>query len=47
LMSILDGFSNVSVVVIGDFFLDKYLLIDPSLNEVSLETGLNGVSSCR
>jgi len=40
LVSILDGFSNVSVVVIGDFFLDKYLLIDPSLNEVSLETGL-------
>ncbi|MFA4045235.1 MAG: hypothetical protein HZRFUVUK_002045 [Candidatus Fervidibacterota bacterium] len=40
LMSILDSFSNVSVVVIGDFFLDKYLLIDPSLNEVSLETGL-------
>src|SRR2546425_3518199 len=27
------------VLVIGDFFLDKYLVIDPALEETSLETG--------
>ncbi|MCS7253862.1 MAG: PfkB family carbohydrate kinase [Armatimonadota bacterium] len=37
---ILEKFDDVSVVVLGDFFLDKYLIIDPSLSEVSLETGL-------
>ena len=28
------------VLVVGDFFLDKYLIIDQALAEVSLETGL-------
>jgi rfaE bifunctional protein kinase chain/domain len=28
------------VLVVGDFFLDKYLIIDRRLSEVSLETGL-------
>ncbi|HEY2933757.1 MAG TPA: PfkB family carbohydrate kinase [Acidobacteriota bacterium] len=27
------------ILVIGDFFLDKYLVIDPRLEEISLETG--------
>lgn len=31
---------DVRLAVIGDFFLDKYLIIDPDLAEVSLETGL-------
>ena len=28
-------------MVVGDFFLDKYLVIDPELDEPSLETGLD------
>lgn len=28
-----------SIAVIGDFFLDNYLIIDPALAEISLETG--------
>jgi len=30
-----------SVVVVGDFFLDRYLIIDPELTEESIETGLD------
>lgn len=30
-----------SVVVAGDFFLDRYLIIDPELTETSIETGLD------
>ncbi len=37
---ILAGFGQATVVVVGDFFLDKYLEIEPALAEVSLETGL-------
>lgn len=33
-------FSQKRVLVVGDFFLDKYLIIDQTLSEVSLETGL-------
>lgn len=40
LAAILGKFDDVAVVVLGDFFLDKYLVIDPSLSEISLETGL-------
>lgn len=29
------------MAVVGDFFLDRYLIIDPSLTEPSLETGLD------
>ncbi|MGD9497527.1 MAG: bifunctional heptose 7-phosphate kinase/heptose 1-phosphate adenyltransferase [Armatimonadota bacterium] len=29
------------VAVVGDFFLDRYLIIDPELTEPSLETGLD------
>lgn len=36
---LLAGFSRVSLAVVGDFFLDKYLIIDRRLSEVSLETG--------
>jgi rfaE bifunctional protein kinase chain/domain len=37
---LLDRFSQLHVLVVGDFFLDKYLIIDRPLSEVSLETGL-------
>ena len=39
LQRILDGFPRRRVAVVGDFFLDKYLDVDASLAEVSLETG--------
>lgn len=32
-------FPRVRIAVIGDYFLDKYLDVDPALAEVSLETG--------
>lgn len=38
--ALLNRFPNVHVLVVGDFFLDKYLVIDRRLSEVSLETGL-------
>jgi bifunctional ADP-heptose synthase (sugar kinase/adenylyltransferase) len=38
---ILEAFRGVSLAIVGDFFLDKYLEIDPALREVSLETGLD------
>jgi rfaE bifunctional protein kinase chain/domain len=40
LLDILKGFRHTRVLVVGDYFLDKYLEIDRSLAEVSLETGL-------
>lgn len=36
----LNAFPSLKIAVIGDFFLDQYLLIDPELDEPSLETGL-------
>ena len=36
----LDRFPHIHVLVVGDFFLDRYLIIDRQLREVSLETGL-------
>ena len=48
---LLNQFLHVHVLVVGDFFLDKYLIIDRELSEVSLETGLEayqvvGVRCC-
>jgi len=40
LQGLLSRFSDVNVLVVGDFFLDKYLILDRRLSEVSLETGL-------
>lgn len=37
---LLAQFSDKKVLVVGDFFLDKYLIIEQALAEVSLETGL-------
>ena len=39
LAAILDGFSKARIAVVGDFFLDQYLVIDPALAELSVETG--------
>lgn len=41
LRALLERFRDVTVLVVGDFFLDKYLDIDPQLSEPSLETGLD------
>ena len=38
---LLAGFPGASVAVVGDFFLDKYLILEEALTEVSLETGLD------
>lgn len=38
--TILKRFEQVKVLVVGDFFLDRYLIMDRRLSEVSLETGL-------
>ncbi len=39
LEEILAGFTRLRIAVLGDFFLDKYLHVDPSKAEVSIETG--------
>jgi rfaE bifunctional protein kinase chain/domain len=39
LAELLDRFPASRVAVLGDFFLDKYLEVDPSLEEISVETG--------
>ena len=33
-------YPNLSIAVVGDVCLDRYLEIDPSLTETSIETGL-------
>ncbi|MGC9361004.1 MAG: bifunctional heptose 7-phosphate kinase/heptose 1-phosphate adenyltransferase, partial [Anaerolineae bacterium] len=40
LIEILDRMPELRVLLVGDLFLDRYLEIDRSLAEVSLETGL-------
>ena len=40
LKQILKNIEKVRIAVVGDYFLDKYLLIDPTLKEISMETGL-------
>ena len=40
LEALLGKFPGVSIAVAGDLFLDRWLFIDPALNEPSLETGL-------
>ncbi len=39
LLELVARFSECRVAVVGDFFLDKYLEVDPDLAEPSLETG--------
>jgi rfaE bifunctional protein kinase chain/domain len=40
LQQILSRFPEQKVLIVGDFFLDHYLIIDRALSEISLETGL-------
>jgi len=40
LWTLLERFAETQILVVGDFFLDRYLIIDPALGEPSLETGL-------
>ena len=40
LQDLLSRFPGITVLIVGDFFLDKYLDVDPRLSEPSLETGL-------
>lgn len=40
LQQLLAACPTIEVLVVGDFFLDKYLVIDRRLSETSLETGL-------
>ena len=40
LEALLGKFPGIRVAVAGDLFLDRWLFIDPALNEPSLETGL-------
>lgn len=40
LSELLERVPHMRIAVVGDFFLDKYLVVDPALAEVSLETGL-------
>jgi rfaE bifunctional protein kinase chain/domain len=40
LLELLSGLNRTRILVVGDFFLDKYLDIDERLGEPSLETGL-------
>jgi rfaE bifunctional protein kinase chain/domain len=37
---ILSRIPSLRIAVIGDYFLDRYLVTDPALSEVSVETGL-------
>ena len=39
LAQLIGRFGRLRIAVLGDFFLDKYLDVDPSLADVSLETG--------
>jgi rfaE bifunctional protein kinase chain/domain len=41
LQLLLERFPDLSMLVVGDFFLDEYLITDPQLTESSLETGLD------
>ena len=41
LQELLSGMGKTRVAVLGDFCLDAYWVIDPSLSEVSVETGLS------
>jgi len=37
---ITERYRDLSIAVLGDFCLDRYLEIDPARQEVSLKTGL-------
>jgi len=39
LRELIAGFGKARIAVVGDYFLDKYLEVDPALAEISVETG--------
>ena len=39
LAELIDQFAQARIAVLGDFFLDKYMDVDPALEEISVETG--------
>jgi len=41
LQNLLRKFKDLKILVVGDFFLDRYLILDPDLAETSIETGLD------
>lgn len=41
LVGLLAGLPALRIAVVGDFFLDRYFVVDPRLDEPSLETGLS------
>lgn len=43
LLELLDGIGAAKVAVLGDFFLDRYLVTEPALAEISIETGLEAL----
>src|SRR5216683_665111 len=47
LTSILHRLPSLTIGVIGDLFLDRYLDIDATLTELSLETGLDAYQVTR
>src|ERR1700757_2466035 len=44
---ILAGLPGLTIGVLGDLFLDRYLDLDPSLTEPSIETGLDAYQVAR
>ncbi len=40
LQALLAAFGSLKIGLVGDLFLDRYLDIDPELEELSIETGL-------
>jgi bifunctional ADP-heptose synthase (sugar kinase/adenylyltransferase) len=47
LESILSGLSRLTIGLVGDMFLDRYLALDPALAETSIETGLEAYQVTR
>ncbi len=39
LQEIFSRYPQHRILIVGDFFLDRYLMIDPALDEISIETG--------
>lgn len=47
LEALLAGFGKLNIGLVGDLFLDRYLDIDPELEELSIETGLEAYQVTR
>ena len=47
LQNLLDTFPGLTIALVGDLFLDRYLEIDPGDREISIETGLEAYQVAR